>query len=79
MRTFRAAFCNMPEPPGDAGLNARAFIRRNVLQVVAAKRAALGEKLLASPTWCADSVLPGAGPEWFLKIRDSLLQTAVPQ
>jgi hypothetical protein len=79
MGALRTAFCKVADPPGDAGLNARAFIRRNALQMVAAKKAALGEKLLASRTWCANSVLPASGPEWFLKIRDSLLQPAVPQ
>ena len=73
MGPIRAALCGTQEPPGDTGLNGRALIRRNVLQLLAAK------KLVLSRTWCSDSTPPANGPEWFLKIRDSALRTAAPR
>jgi hypothetical protein len=68
---IRAALCDKPEAPGDTAINGRALIRRNVLQLLAAK------KLTLSRTWCSDGI-PASGPEWFLKMRDSALRTAAP-
>jgi hypothetical protein len=69
---LRAALCDAQESQGESALNARALIRRNALQLIAAKKAALGEKLVAR-TWCAGGAPQSS--EWFLRIRDSLLQT----
>ena len=70
---IRAALCGTPEKPGEAGLTSRALIRRNALQLLAAK------KLSLPRTWCSENTPPPSGPEWFLKIRDSVLQTSAPR
>jgi hypothetical protein len=81
---LRSGFCGVEEASGDTGLNARALIRRNLLQLLAWKRPALSERLLkafgaaTTAAWCASSTLPQAGPEWFLKVRDSVLQSGAP-
>jgi hypothetical protein len=69
---LREAYCGAQEQPGDSTLNGRALIRRNALPLIAAKKTALGEKLGVS-TWCSGARAPAS--EWFLKIRDSLLQS----
>lgn len=81
---LRSALCGLEETSGDTGLNGRALIRRNLLQLLAWKRPALSEKLLkafgaaTTAAWCASGTLPQAGPEWFLKVRDSVLQSGPP-
>jgi hypothetical protein len=70
---LRAALCGTKEAPGDSELNARALIRRNVLQLTATGRLPLPR------TWCSGSAPPPGGPEWFLKVRDSMLRTAAPR
>lgn len=82
VRPLRAAFCSAPERPAPpVTTNARALIRRNALQTVALKSpASTGHLLKISkqptiPSWC--SARPDAGgPEWFLRFRDLVFQSA---
>lgn len=77
---LRAALCGAQEESADNALTARASVRRNVLQIIAANKAALNARVLKSfgaataSTWCSGMRPPATGPEWFLKVRDSLLQ-----
>ena len=77
---LRAAVCRKPEAPGQPANNARALIRRNVLQHLAIADPAKTAKLLKAAgaasieSWCASEVKPAAGPEWYLRFRDSLFR-----
>lgn len=78
---LQATLCGSAERSGTAAINARAMIRRNALQFMALPKPAVIEKLLKvskAPTiqsWCASTKPESFGPEWFLRFRDSLVQT----
>lgn len=82
MGSLRARFCNAREEAGVAEVNARALIRRNVAQHLAAKDPAWQAKLLKASgaatveQWCSlmSTAGPVVGPEWYLRLRDSVLQ-----
>lgn len=80
MGPLRAEFCGEAEKPAESATNARALIRRNVLQHQRAKDPARTAKLLKASgsasvhAWCAAKAGPAVGPEWYLKLRDSVLQ-----
>lgn len=80
MGALRARFCGVPEKAGPAAVNSRALIRRNVLQHLGAKDPAWTAKLAkasgaaTAQQWCSATASPSAGPEWYLKLRDSVLQ-----
>jgi hypothetical protein len=80
MGPLRARFCGVKEQPGPATPNARALIRRNVLQHLGAKDPLWAAKLVKASgaatvgQWCSSRSAPAFGPEWYLKLRDSVLQ-----
>ena len=78
---MRAAYCASPEKPGPAATTARSLIRRNALQYLALPGPTVTAKLLSVTkstslkSWCADTSPSSIGPEWFLRFRDSVIQT----
>jgi hypothetical protein len=80
MGPLRTAVCGTKETPASTALNARAMIRRNVMQHMAAKNPMRTPRLLkvsgaATPdAWCASKVQPAVGPEWYLRLRDGMFQ-----
>lgn len=79
---LRSAICKVKEEPSQsASMNARALIRRNTLQHLRAQGSPLPQtlsKVLNLPSadsWCSAGP-PAAGPEWYLRLRDLLLQSA---
>jgi hypothetical protein len=80
MGPLRARFCAEKEQPGPSTMTARALIRRNVLQHLGAKDPQWSSKLLKASgaatmaQWCASKAGPPSGPEWYLKLRDAVLQ-----
>jgi hypothetical protein len=80
---LRARFCSVKEPAasGPVSVNARGLIRRNVLQHLQAPDAEWPAKLLKASgaasvqQWCASKVGSPIGPEWYLRLRDSVVQS----
>jgi hypothetical protein len=80
MGLLRTRFCAAKEQTGPASINARALIRRNVLQHLGAKDPQIAAKLLKSSgsatveQWCSMKAGPAIGPEWYLRFRDMVVQ-----
>jgi hypothetical protein len=80
MGPLRAAVCGIKETPVPTALNARAMIRRNVMQHMAARHPMRTPRLLkltgaATPeAWCSSKAQPTVGPEWYLRLRDAMFQ-----
>jgi hypothetical protein len=80
MGPLRARFCGVKEQPGPATPGARELIRRNVLMHLAVKDPQWEAKLLSASgagtvaAWCSSKAGPVFGPEWYLRLRDSVVQ-----
>jgi hypothetical protein len=80
MGPLRAARLRDKETPVPTALNARAMIRRNVMQHMAARapdaHAATAETYRCGNTraWCSSKAQPTVGPEWYLRLRDAMFQ-----
>jgi hypothetical protein len=83
MGPLRARFCNVKEQPGPANPSARDLIRRNVLMHLAVKDAQWESKLLKASgsatvaAFCSAKAGSTFGPEWYLRLRDLVLQARV--
>ena len=80
MGPLRARFCGIKEKPGAPNPSARDLIRRNVLLHLAVKDPQWQAKLLKASgattvaEFCSARTGPPFGPEWYLRLRDSVLQ-----